>query len=87
MEQQLFHVMDQDAACALDHAFGKPRGAGGKHDVQGVIGGKLCEFNIRRADSPAVISWYADGIGNMADIRVFLNIGHHDHFFNGGQVF
>ena len=56
MEHKLFHVMYQYSPGALDHAFGKSRGAGRIHDVKGVIKGKLREFNFQvRISGPEIV--------------------------------
>ena len=48
MEDQLFQVVDQNAARPLDHALGLARGPGGKHDEDRMVEGQLFKLKSRR---------------------------------------
>ena len=78
-------MVDQNAAGALNHAFGQTGGPGGIHHVQGMIERQLLELYFKvgfgRSEIPVM-----DGIGNRTDIRILIGVGNHDHFFDGGKI-
>ena len=85
MQHQFLHLVQQNPARTLHHALGEPRGARGVHDVERMIEGQLCKFDIP-ARMPCDEVFIADGVGNRLDIRSWIGIGHHDDPFDRRQL-
>ena len=83
MEDQLLELMEQDPSGTLHHALRQAGGAGGIHDIEGMLEGQLGKVDLLGLVAAEVMVMHAiRQIGQIAEVGFFPGIGHDHHLFD-----
>ena len=85
MKHELLHVMDQDAAGALNHALRQTRGPRGEHDIERMLEGKLLELDLQTALLRQKLP-VMNGLGNGADVGLVFGVGNDNDFLDRRKI-